>query len=256
MKYNSEEKKIKAILDKYRSPQTDRSGVEGLVLTLQASVKAGRIGLPFATRIRQQISYISPITWILQFAVSVVIVILIMMRSDGVDLYPQFAGLSVAMAIITLIGYPELQKSFSYNMWELEESCHYNLRQVTIMRMIIISGADVLILSILASLGSVILKTKFIYTAVYMIVPFSIISIASYFVCTMLRNRRQTQYWLTGANTALVFLSVAILQRSSLYSPKNFPIWLIVSVTSALILAALVILYVKSMKVRDMTLCN
>lgn len=96
----------------------------------------------FLEKILTQASYLSPLVWITQAGILIILLLFALQESQT----SIFSCLLLLPSILTLILLYELSKSFSCHMWELESGCRYNLPQLFLMRLCILGFCDLLIL--------------------------------------------------------------------------------------------------------------
>ena len=90
-----------------------------------------------------QIRYISPLFWLMQAAVCLLVVTL------GVGENPQYRMILAALGpALTAITAPEMAKSHMYGMWELESSAMYSLARLTSIRLFIVGFVDLAVLGV------------------------------------------------------------------------------------------------------------
>lgn len=147
MHNKKEEKKIKNLLLEYKSPPINPGQKQRDILHaatfLQERALLYQKG--FWLRIWEQICYISRFTWLAQF-VFLVLGCCLMMEFKNNDAVIFLSALS---PLIGIIGFTEVNRSFSRDMWELEQVCRYNLKQIIGMKLFILGGADLLVIAIL-----------------------------------------------------------------------------------------------------------
>ena len=89
-----------------------------------------------------QLRYISPLFWLLQAAA---FALLIAVNSGPNPEYQIM--LSAFGPVLMAISAPELAKSYTHGMWELESSAMYSLPRLTSIRLFIVGSIDILMLS-------------------------------------------------------------------------------------------------------------
>ena len=132
-------------------------------MNIQKTVLAGKQALMknpvrqfgWHRRIFNQLKYISPLLWISELLAMGLCLFIASQINSGTDMTAVLSGISFIVALLGVIGFPEICKSFSCQMWELEQSCKYNLRQIVAMKPSIIGTVDllaILAITVLASL--------------------------------------------------------------------------------------------------------
>lgn len=138
-----QEEELRAFLEKARQPQIDeerkRQTLE--LLKLERKCLHVRVKKPYRTRVWEQMAYISPAAWFLQGILALVL---------GYELCAAerealLAILLFCAPVMGVVGFTEILRSYRKNMWELEQACRYNLRQLMGMRLLIFAVVDSLV---------------------------------------------------------------------------------------------------------------
>lgn len=186
-------------------------------------------------RLIQQIRYISPLFWItellaLGFALYVISKIDIHLVMTAV-----LSSLSFIVALVSILGFPELCKSYSHRMWELEQSCKNNLKQLIALKLLIIGSLDFLVLITLSLLMSLQTKVPLWKVAVYLFVPFNLTCILGFYVISLWRKREMaSSFYLLGLS--LAFFMLLLINRFSVYQQISFQLWQIFFTVSVVLL--------------------
>lgn len=235
-----EERRLKACMERIEAPLL--TAVQRRSLDSQIAREAEKIvwvpGKNLAQRVWEQAAYISPFTWIFQV---VFLAFGLYLLNAGLGM-SAVKSLSVLIPLAGMIAVPEMTKSFSYGMWELEESCFYNMRQVIFLKMVILGIADgILILAFIAAAGSKGIRlTEAFY---YMAVPFNL-SNACYLFLFKLFKRRCSGYMVAAAGCLIIAAGwlaerYRILDISRLME-RTGPgaVWIAVAASAAVLAAA------------------
>ena len=144
-------KEIRSLLEHAKQPDIDEGRKRKTLELLQAERKRLHIRSKktYGQRVWEQLPYISPAAWLLQG-------ILLLMIGWGfyaegreeILLYLLFCA-----PMAGVVGFTEIMRSYRQNMWELEQACRYNLRQLMGMRMILFGIADTLAACSVAVMG-------------------------------------------------------------------------------------------------------
>lgn len=115
-------------------------------------------------------SYFSPWVWIAQAAFPALLFICAFHEQEMV--LPCLCALAPGLTLIML---SELSKTFGNNMWEMEAVCRYNLPQIFFLRITLLSGIDLIILT--ATLAVFRMTGGELWQfAVYALLPFFLLS--------------------------------------------------------------------------------
>lgn len=99
--------------------------------------------LSYGRRIWNQAAYISPMAWIAQGAL--VLFLGFLLGEPYREQWEKLLILASFAPVMGIVGFTELLRSYREEMWELEQACRYNLRQLMGMRLLIFGAVDALI---------------------------------------------------------------------------------------------------------------
>lgn len=165
------------------------------------------------------------------------------------------SAISFIVALLGVVGFPEICKSFSYQMWELEQSCKYNLRQLIAIKLTIIGTLDLLIILAITFFTCLQTELPMWEMALYLFVPFNLACIASFFVTTRARNKN-TVLPIFPAGFGVAFLMLLCINRFSLYQSISIPLWLILCLCTFTILIWKATQFIKGMDEGGLAICN
>ena len=206
-------------------------------------------------RIVNQFRYISPLLWLSQLLAVGLCMLLIHRMGNDADMTAVLSAISFIVALLGVIGFPEVCKSFSCQMWELEQSCKYNLRQITAIRLSIIGTIDLIVLLTITLFTSLQTKLPAWEMALYLFVPFNLACIVSFFAASLARNRNSALP-LFPAGFGFAFLMLLCINRFSLYQSISIPVWLILCFGTFVILIWKAAQFIKGMDEGGLTVCN
>ncbi len=138
-----QEAEIRAFLKKSEQPYIDEERKRRMLELLRIERKKlhVRSRKSYAKRVLEQAGYLSPLAWILQGAAVLFLGWLIHVEERNSIL----AGLLTCAPMLGVIGFAEILRSYQQNVWELEQACRYNLRQLMGMRLLIFGAVDSLL---------------------------------------------------------------------------------------------------------------
>ena len=231
--------------------------------TVQKTVEAGRQlilqshtqRLSFTRRILNQIKYISPLLWGTELVVFAICVWIVSQTSVDSDITLVLSSLSFCVAALGIFGFPELCKSFPFQMWELEQSCKYNLRQIVTLKLAILGTLDLLLTMGLAVVVGAQISIPLWEVAVYLLVPFNLSCIVSFFTLGILRDK-ESEWLLLPVGGAAIFLMMICVNRFSLYQAVSIPIWVIAYILTLAILVERAAQFLKRVEQGGMSLCS
>jgi len=253
---NKDIKRVQTALEQYSVPQANPVDVID-------TIKAGKCmltgkafhHLSFAHRFLTQLRYISPVLWFTQITLVALCIIVFGDCSDTDSTYIRLSVISACVALITLIGFPELCKSFSHNMWELEQSCKYNLRQLVAIKMLIIGFADLLMISGLTLIVGLQSGIPMIQVALYLIVPFNVMCIISFVILCFLRDKSNIHAQ-TAISVFVLLLLFFIFNKLSVFRADMVAFWATVCMLSILVLAFQVLWFMRNLRRGGDYICN
>lgn len=148
-------------------------------------------------RLLIQLSYLSPWQWLVQF-----FFLLGLGWYWSVGFFDEYF-LTMAAAGLGLSGAIEIQRSYRFEMWELEQACRYNLRELFALRMLLLGGMDLGIL--LLTLGVGLAQGQGVAVCLYLLIP-ALLSDGFYLYLLQRLGRRCESYALTAAGVLLSVL--------------------------------------------------
>ena len=104
---------------------------------------------PYGQRVLEQVAYISPAVWLIQGTLLLFLLWGFCVRERQEILI----NLLFCAPMIGIVGFTEIMRSYWKNMWELEQACRYNLRQLLGMRLLIFGVVDFLVTYAVAMIG-------------------------------------------------------------------------------------------------------
>lgn len=244
------------ILETYTVAPADETNIQKTVLAgKQLLMKSTVQELRWYKRIINQFKYISPLLWFSQLFVIGLCMLLISHIGSDTDMTATLSAISFIVALLGVVGFPEICKSFSYQMWELEQSCKYNLRQLIAIKLTIIGTLDLLIILAITFFTCLQTELPMWEMALYLFVPFNLACIASFFVTTRARNKN-TVLPIFPAGFGVAFLMLLCINRFSLYQSISIPLWLILCLCTFTILIWKTTQFIKGMDEGGLAICN
>lgn len=196
------DKELKYLLQNMEQPSIDRKRKEQTMKLVLKSVGNLR-GVPRIShwkRLCTMAGYLPWWFWAVQAAVLLLCGFAAAMNGESL-----LEVASWALPFIGCLGCQEIQKGFSCNMWELEQSCRYNLREVQLLKMQVTGITDVIILVAIMGMcvGRGITLTGCMLT---LAVPF-LLSAAAYFWLMHKAGRKVSNYTAWGLGILAAFCS-------------------------------------------------
>ena len=145
----------------------------------------------FTELMRIQLQYITPLFWIVQGGILLLMILLFYRfsaRDAGLEEYIWWS--SIAAAWMGVLSHGTYVSHFSHGMTELEQSCYINLSQMWTIRMILCTSADIVILTVFSGGVALDTETPFGRVAVYLLVPFVLSNVCCLLAINILRSGR------------------------------------------------------------------
>jgi hypothetical protein len=142
---------IRSILEGVRTPEIDENRKQNTLELLRMERKRlhMRSRKTYGRRLLEQTAYLSPAAWLIQGTLVLSLAYGFLVREKE----EMLLQLLLCAPVIGIVGFTELMRSYRQNMWELEQACRYNLRQLMGMRLLIFGIADSLVACSVAIMG-------------------------------------------------------------------------------------------------------
>lgn len=244
------------ILGAYTVAPADETNIQKTVLAGKRLLMKNPVQeLRWYRRIVNQFKYISPLLWLSQLLAIGICMLLISQISSDTDITSILSAISFVVALLGVVGFPEVCKSFSYQMWELEQSCKYNLRQIVAIKLSIIGMIDLIIILAITLFTSLQTELPVWEMALYLFVPFNSACIVSFFITSLARNKNSVSP-IFPEGFGFAFLMLLCINRFSPYQSISIPIWLILCFGTFAILIWKAAQFIKGMDEGGLAICN
>lgn len=144
---------------------------------------------------------------------------------------------SMAAPLLVMVGIQLLARSFTYSMMEIEISTKHSLEKLMLVRMILLSMADIVCLMLLAGFFSIQLEREISLMLLYLLVPFNLTSLGCLWILNRVRSKDSGNYCLVYGGMLLVTQIVLSLYPSKLYEASTTGIWLVILLISSALIA-------------------
>ena len=175
-------------------------------------------------------------TWAAQFLVFFFTLVLVLNNPRATAVEDLMKNLTGLLALSVLFFADEVFKSFTSGMWELEQTFRYDVRQHTLIKLLIFGLLDWLLIAVMSFLAQAQAAIPLLNSLLYLLVPYNLMCIALLYFLTVWRNRISYRgLWLTSG----------LLGMSLFVGVNLFNIYRIALVywAGAFILTVLVLLY-------------
>lgn len=186
------EKKIREGLRQFPVPAYDPEGLEKTVRSAERAygeqLIAKRIGFP--EFIAMQVRFIGRWVWAAHSALLLLFLLLLSRYQFGIrDMQPVFLLFSTIAPLVAFVGFPEILKSCSHNMEEIEACTRFSLRRLMAARMLILGLADLCCLTAILAASSANKGALVWRMILYLFVPFNLTCCGCLTVLRRVRNR-------------------------------------------------------------------
>lgn len=184
------------------------------------------------------VQFIKLRTWFLQFLILGLAALPITIYQWEQTTFTTMMNSYLLLLLFSLVFFAEeISRSFTFGVWELEQTFKYDLRQHILVKLIIFGSLDLTLIFCVALFTNLFLGVSFIKIALYLLVPFNLFSILLLTLLTHLRNNRQ-QFFLWFITGALAASSLIIASLFNIYD-LSMHYWLLgLIVTSIFLLGA------------------
>ena len=105
----------------------------------------------------------------------------------------------------------ELEKSFKYNMYEIEMSCKMDLKESISIKLIINTFINLCIMTVFAVMTGTHFEQESYVLILYFLVPFMITNVANILTMRLLKNKSNDIVNMTITSSVLVWLGLLII---------------------------------------------
>jgi len=216
--------KWREILNKRELPSIDENKKRQSIEILKMEIANTEITVKesYFEKIKRYIPFMSKITFLFQFLLLLVgILVIKSMNFEKTRLI-----LSLVMPILAFLQIMELEKTFKYNMYEIEMSCKMDLKESISIKLIINTFINLCIMTVFAVMTGTHFEQKSYVLILYFLVPFMITNVANILTMRLLKNKSNEI-----VNMTIMLLINAILFKinikfPSVYETSSVLVWL------------------------------
>ncbi|ASA24120.1 hypothetical protein [Paenibacillus donghaensis] len=185
---------------------------------------------------KAQLRFISPKIWGVQLLIVVGMILFVQHTevSSVRDKLQLLAHASMAAPLLVLAGIQLLTRSFTHNMMEIELSTRHSLEKLMMVRLSILSMADLLGLLASASFFSMQLERDIGLVLLYLFVPFNLTCLGCLWILNRIHTKDSGYYCLAYGGLLVILQFVLSIETVNLYDAPAVGGWLIVLVVSSL----------------------
>lgn len=206
------DRKLKKILNGSVSCDSAAAEKTARLLSEKLNIK-NKNRFTFIKRLKNVISYISPLFWCIQ-----TVFLLIFVFID----YEKFSILPV-IPIVAVSALCEILKSAYFEMWELERTCKYDLRSLLISKLLITGTMDFMLLII-----ALVCSGNEIYGILYSACIYVLTCVLCLTSFKFFRNKSLVYVFsVIGVILSLTVYFLLSFQRIDIFSPQYIYLWCI-----------------------------
>lgn len=153
--------------------------------------------------------------------------------NSGATRYDCLTLLSAFAAFIGVFMMVEFNRNFTCHLWELEQSCYFNLKQICASRLLLFGGMDLLMLTLLSGIAGRGAGIGYLRFGIYVLVPFVISQAVNLAVFSWLRNTEK-EYAQYGLSFLSALLSVFASRFPQIYERTNLWLWCLLLFVAAI----------------------
>ncbi|MCI8485635.1 MAG: hypothetical protein HFJ20_00610 [Clostridia bacterium] len=215
--------KWKEILNKNTLPKIDEQRKRQSIETLKIEIANTEIIVKenYFEKIKRYIPFMNKITFLIQFILLLIGIFVI--KSSSFEKTRLI--LSLVMPILAFLQIMELEKSFKYNMYEIEMSCKMDLKELISIKLLVNSIINLLIMTIFASLTATHFGDEIYLLIIYFLVPFMITNVIN--IGTMKLSKNKSNEIINIIVTLLMNIILLILNIKFpyIYETSSILIW-------------------------------
>ncbi|WP_440895111.1 hypothetical protein ACS127_11110 [Amphibacillus sp. Q70] len=190
-----------------------------------------------------QLRYLSLRFILVQLFLTVAALFLISMDQSSISTTIMYCmAFSVLLCLTTL---PELMKSFTYSMWQIEQSCRFDFHRVLLMRCFALGLVELMLLVGISSIVSVFTSVSFLTTIIYFVASFAMISGISLTVVN-LTNAFLSVWGQQAIISLLVFILLKVADLTISVSEITFFHWLLLFIIGSSLTIISLLIFIKN----------
>lgn len=139
----------------------------------------------YFNKIKNYIPFTNKLTFVFQF----ILLLIGILAIKSMTFEKTRLILSLVMPILAFLQIMELERSFKYNMYEIEMSCKINLKELISIKLLISTFINLLIMTIFALMTGIRFNYESYLLIIYFLVPFLITNVANIAIMRLLKNK-------------------------------------------------------------------
>lgn len=214
---NRNTREFRDYLQQYQIPDYDPEKMEQTIRLARQAYRnrllSKRIG--FGEFIQMQIHFIGHGVWLAQAVLLIIALIAISSSSFSLkQMRPLFLTFSCVVPLIAFLGFPEILKSYSQGMAEIEACTRFSIRKLMGARMLILGLADLCCLTVILAMSVTSSGLPVLRMILYLFVPFNVTCCGCLTVLNHVKDRQAGYYCAAvGAFCIAVFLRLSFVRK-------------------------------------------
>ncbi len=216
--------KWKEILNKNTLPKIDKQKKQQSIERLRIEIANTEITVKenYFEKIRRYVPFMNKTTFLIQFVLLLIgIFVIKSMAFEKTRLI-----LSLVMPILAFLQMMELQKSFKYNMYEIEMSCKMNLKELISIKLIINTIINLCVMTILAVVTGTHFEQESYVLILYFLVPFMIANVANIVTMRLLKHKSNEIVNMTIMLLINAILLILNIKFPCVYEMSSILVWI------------------------------
>lgn len=216
--------KWKEILNKNTLPKIDKQKKQQSIERLRIEIANTEITVKenYFEKIKRYVPFMNKTTFLIQFVLLLIgIFVIKSMAFEKTRLI-----LSLVMPILAFLQMMELQKSFKYNMYEIEMSCKMNLKELISIKLIINTIINLCVMTILAVVTGTHFEQESYVLILYFLVPFMITNVINIGVMKLSKNKSNEIINITVTLLMNIVLLILNIKFPGVYEMSSILVWI------------------------------
>lgn len=213
----------KEIFNKNTLPKIDEKIKQQSIERLKDNIANTEIKVKenYFEKIKRYVPFMNKITFIIQFVLLLIgIFVIKSMAFERTRLI-----LSLVMPILAFLQIMELERSFKYNMYEIEMSCKIDLKELISIKLIINTIINLIIMTIFASLTALHFGNEIYLLIIYFLVPFMITNVIKIGVIKILKDKSNETINITITSLMNIIILILNIKFPNIYETSSILVW-------------------------------
>ena len=216
--------KWREILNKRELPIIDKNKKRQSIEILKKEIANIEITVKesYFEKIRRYVLFMNKTTFLIQFVLLLIgIFVIKSMAFEKTRLI-----LSLVMPILAFLQMMELEKSFKYNMYEIEMSCKMDLKELISIKLLVNTIINLIIMTVFASLTAVHFGNEIYLLIIYFLVPFMITNVINIRVMKLSKNKSNEIINITVTLLMNIVLLILNIKFPGVYEMSSILVWI------------------------------